>query len=465
MVSKMILVTVITAIVVNVSLAAQPRPGGWKVTGTGKAADGDDAIIYFGFSVSDDQLSLITDGPIKVQKGTGDSVSMISFVPPDPTFGSLKVTIAISDSSISFRVPRSDTNLEGTFDSETTAQGTWQHTFPVGPFFDKLVPAKGTWTASYIGVGGVKELIENLKILNAKVREEAAETLGCIKHNRAVEPLIALLEDEDEDIGVREAAAKALGKIKDERAIEPLTAALKDEDVDARWRAAERLRNELTGPKYPVRRMSSGETLSCPVILENPEDLSVPEGTLEVYVDYSKCVVYTNHIICSKVHIEGNLNFFEDDISYTMDTTKDKYGNYVYIYAFKEDEEGRMICTININVPNPHNLSEVTFDFSDPGKNYVVERKRSIRKAAAWTLAEMKHDKRVGEALAAGLKDQDLIVVAGAYKFFLEESTPDVEDALVRALKEYGDKNMAEDFLNSGNSKLEAAARDYLSSR
>ena len=54
------------------------------------------------------------------------------------------------------------------------------------------------------------------------VREEAAQALGEIKDNRAVEPLIKAVKDEDEFVEVRASAALALGDIKDKRAVEPL---------------------------------------------------------------------------------------------------------------------------------------------------------------------------------------------------------------------------------------------------
>ena len=47
--------------------------------------------------------------------------------------------------------------------------------------------------------------------------------------DRAVEPLIAALQDENEDLAVRETAAKALGNIGDTRAVEPLIAQLNDD--------------------------------------------------------------------------------------------------------------------------------------------------------------------------------------------------------------------------------------------
>jgi HEAT repeat protein/CheY-like chemotaxis protein len=70
-------------------------------------------------------------------------------------------------------------------------------------------------------------------------RLAVAEALGRIGDERAVEPLLGLLEDRDRD--VRQAAVAALGRIGDERALEPLLGLLEDRDRDVRQAAAEAL--------------------------------------------------------------------------------------------------------------------------------------------------------------------------------------------------------------------------------
>lgn len=95
----------------------------------------------------------------------------------------------------------------------------------------------------------VEPLIAALKDENNEVRFSAAIALGDIKDPRAIEPLIAILKGEpliatlkdDDDGDVRRSAAWALGKIGDLRAVEPLIAALKDEDVYVRKSAKEAL--------------------------------------------------------------------------------------------------------------------------------------------------------------------------------------------------------------------------------
>jgi len=84
-----------------------------------------------------------------------------------------------------------------------------------------------------IGAPAVEPLIVALadKDMNRKVRRRAAEALGRIGDDRAVEPLIVALADmNDED---RQWAANALGRIGDDRAVEPLIVALADKNEDS----------------------------------------------------------------------------------------------------------------------------------------------------------------------------------------------------------------------------------------
>ena len=67
-----------------------------------------------------------------------------------------------------------------------------------------------------------------------------AIALGRIGGDRAIEALITIFL-QDDDWAVRMRAAEALGNIGDERAIEPLTAALEDWDPDVQEAAREAL--------------------------------------------------------------------------------------------------------------------------------------------------------------------------------------------------------------------------------
>jgi hypothetical protein len=63
------------------------------------------------------------------------------------------------------------------------------------------------------------------------VREEAAEVLGKLGDIQAVEPLISVLEDEDEEVSARARAAQSLGELGVARAVQPLIAAPDDDEV------------------------------------------------------------------------------------------------------------------------------------------------------------------------------------------------------------------------------------------
>jgi HEAT repeat protein/energy-coupling factor transporter ATP-binding protein EcfA2 len=74
---------------------------------------------------------------------------------------------------------------------------------------------------------------------DVEVRRFAAEALGKIGNESAIEHLIKAIDDDLPD--VRCCVIDALGKIRDPRAVEPLIAKLGDSEADVRWRAARAL--------------------------------------------------------------------------------------------------------------------------------------------------------------------------------------------------------------------------------
>jgi len=83
-----------------------------------------------------------------------------------------------------------------------------------------------------------------------------------------------------------------------------------------------------------------------------------------------------------------------------------------------------------------------------------------VRQSAARALGVIK-DPRADEALLAVLREPDLAVIAGDYWFFIQRGEPRSEDALIQALNAHGSVEMAQAFLNCGNSTLEAAVRGW----
>lgn len=119
-----------------------PSPGRWELTGTGKGGVDTDAEMSLIFCVSDDQQFLSIDGPIQLE--FEDSYLKGDFI-------ELDFTAEITEGSICHTYGL--LTLEGTFDSGTTAHGTWRYRYEIlskyGPLQPEGVVFEGNWIASY----------------------------------------------------------------------------------------------------------------------------------------------------------------------------------------------------------------------------------------------------------------------------------------------------------------------------
>jgi HEAT repeat protein len=129
--------------------------------------------------------------------------------------------------------------------------GRLGHERAIKPLADLLTdPAVNQSAAEALiafGAKAVSVLVESLKSDNAGARQLAATALGEIRDKRAVEPLILVMQTDDE-YAVRTAAATALGQIKDARAVWVLvgTLQMRDETTPDRQAALEKLRHATT---------------------------------------------------------------------------------------------------------------------------------------------------------------------------------------------------------------------------
>lgn len=83
-----------------------------------------------------------------------------------------------------------------------------------------------------------------------------------------------------------------------------------------------------------------------------------------------------------------------------------------------------------------------------------------VQQQAAWALGEI-GGSRAKEALLEWLNACDLAIVAENYHPFIQNGIPGSVPVLIDALNECGGKDMAQDFLNCGNSQLKQAARAW----
>ncbi|MBU0599589.1 HEAT repeat domain-containing protein, partial [bacterium] len=90
----------------------------------------------------------------------------------------------------------------------------------------------------------------------------------------------------------------------------------------------------------------------------------------------------------------------------------------------------------------------------------LKDKNSDVRMFAAEALGEIK-DTRAVKPLLAALKAKDLAVVTGAHSFFIRRGEQKSIPILIDALNEYGNKEMAADFSNCGNSQLKKAGRAW----
>lgn len=95
----------------------------------------------------------------------------------------------------------------------------------------------------------------------------------------------------------------------------------------------------------------------------------------------------------------------------------------------------------------------------EPLVGALGDNERDIRETAAYRLNVV--DERNLEPLLEGLRKRDPLIVSKAYLFFLVRGEPGSEEILVEAIRRYGTKEMAVDYLNSGHEPLEEAAKAW----
>jgi len=105
--------------------------------------------------------------------------------------------------------------------------------------FDKSVREQATLALSNIGKAAIGQLSDAMKEPKWETRYRAAEALGRIADEKAVQPLIRGLKDNRDH--VRYMAAKGLRDLGDSDAVEPLIILLKDENIYVRTMAVRAL--------------------------------------------------------------------------------------------------------------------------------------------------------------------------------------------------------------------------------
>ncbi len=270
------------------------------------------------------------------------------------------------------------------------------------------------WGASE-ALGGIKDprvvelLVAAVDRKNFYFISHALSTIGA----PAVEPLIAAVRDPragsrggrfyDDRFSV---AQLGLQDMKDPGAVDPLIAALKDTDVVVRRCATEALGR--------IKDARAVEPLI--IVLNDPgsgvqEEASVALGSIKDPRAISPLIA-------------------------SLNAGYDQHGYEEKVY------DNEVSALVEIGSPSVSALIAALKD-----KDFRVQQ------GAAAALLEINDPRSVG-ALRAALKP----VIARSYVFLIERGAPASEDLLIEALYKFGNKDMAQDFANCGNAKLEDAA-------
>ncbi len=340
------------------------------------------------------------------------------------------------------------------------------------------------------------DLLDFLNDENPLVREAAAEGLGEMSDAGLLETLTSALANEP-DWSVRADLVYALGEIGDARALEPLCQALEDSIRTVRFAAAAALgKIGDTNAVIPLintlekHQVSDVQPPLIELVLESPQDVRV--GIAQALGDLKDPRSVDTLIELTL----GRSTFVRGAAVAALGRVGDPKAVMPLIAALVDSSlEVRMEAVLALErigdvravhailqaiISKRLEVTEVarTLDILDPHWREAEIAKRLIEVAlqgirdpdletrirAAEDLGEIA-DNRSTDSLMQELRNRNLPVVAGAYRFFIRRKVKGNETILIDALRFYGDMKMATAFLMSRNTRLVNAARNWARSR
>ena len=311
-----------------------------------------------------------------------------------------------------------------------------------------------------------------LKDADPTTRARAAEALGGIKDARSLQPLLAALNDQADN--VRSSAAWSLATMQDPRALEPLATALTDRDAlvrsNAAWALA-RFENERAARLF-VSAMKRG-LLNAPdpeISLSGPAIRAVRAAVVDPGTD-----VRARKAGLPVLRRTGDPHLVEYEIAMLKEPNAAARLIAADALMFAQDPTALMPLVAAMSDADEavaaaaeRALQRAMKSIGEAGKPEAVPFLASalqnadpdVRRGAAAALGEI-GDAGAAAVLSRAAERQDLLVVAGAYAYFIREGNSDREQLLIRALQSLGDAVMANDFLNCGNPRLAEAGRRW----
>ncbi len=320
---------------------------------------------------------------------------------------------------------------------------------------------------------------------NDDERKVAARFLGDLKDQRAVQALLAAIEDRNRD--VRRQAIQSLGKMRDMRAAGVLRHIVVGEDRSVRGAAARALGS--------LRDTSAVDMLISVVDREmyvqgrSGEELMVSIArTLGVLNDRRGVDALIRLLGHPGIHVRSaaaeSLGQIGDprtaDALAQALNDGSVFVRWSAAWALVKLGDARVVPVLVEMVSKGANVRmalKALRDIEPDWRNRrdvqekidawvsVFENGKGVERiAAAMKLSEIGGD-RVVEVLKRALRERELDVIAAAHPFFIREYSAFATSALVQALEHEGDERMASAMLASGNPKLAKAARHWAYAR
>ena len=317
----------------------------------------------------------------------------------------------------------------------------------------------------------VADLIDNLKSPDAEIRSHAARDLSEHDEPRVHDALLSAASDPS--TRVRVSTLEALGKLKVRRALPVQLASLKDRSPDVRLTAAvalgrlkdkstlESLLTALSDPETEVRDQvintlgNLGDVRAVSILLKLEEAKS------------SNPMVYYGAL--GRIGHASAIEPIIADIKRGMGEpcaaqALAEIGQPAFAALMAElsrtsgDERGLLLRGLMLG-----GSAAIRFLMRLAETGSVAERKMSGL-ALQWVGEWYPNDPIAGEVealLQKAMTARDFPIIAGASSFFIRKGVPGTEEALAGALREHGDREMANEYLNCTNGKLILAAYEW----
>jgi HEAT repeat protein len=239
-----------------------------------------------------------------------------------------------------------------------------------------------------------------------KTRSRAAESLGSLHLKSGVDPLLNLLKSPD--ARDRSTAASSLGSMKDSRAVDPLCAALNDED--------EVVRRSVV---LALGDIGNNRAVDSLIAALRDDDEGVRRNAANALGNFKDSSA-----------VESLSQALSDDDDRVQQDAADALGK----------------------IADPQ-AAEALAAAVQSGNN-------ALQAHSAAALSDIRAPQSA-QTLIRSLKQGRLNIVAAGYRFFVRRGDPDSIPALIEALNEHGDERMAGDLMYCGNSQLAEAASDW----